>query len=527
MRPSLVIALGLVLTLPLAARALPEDTWVVSIGHNAGARDEVDLLYAEQDARALADALREHSGISSRRTLLLLGEDATSVRRALQDVNAQIRARTGEGKHTALVVFYSGHADANALHLGGTELPLEELKTLVEGAAAGIRLLVIDACRSGSVTRVKGVKAAESFRIDLQDGLATEGLAIITSSAAGESSQESDRLQGSFFTHHLVNALRGAADSDDDGKVTLGEAYRYTYSQTLRSSGQTVALQHPTYSWDVKGRGELVLSAPADLRGRAGRLRLAEPAIYLIMAERAGGPVVAEVSPQGNRRELSLRAGKYFIQQRSPSEFREYQVEVATGSLVELAALSFETVRYDRLVRRRGAPSEHVHNLTLLAGGRGQALSGQGTTPHLLLGWGMDFDWGSPSLRLRGMTARASSVDGLLPRRDSELGLGVVLQRFIDLRHLSFAFGLSVEGVRHHQAFDTQRSVADRSSWGATFGGVLAVERHLGAGFALRLEGGPETALFQHAVVEQGVEVGTELATPLTWRAAGGLVWRR
>ncbi|MGZ3460045.1 MAG: caspase family protein, partial [Archangium sp.] len=306
---------------PLSARALPEHTWVVAIGHNDGASNEVSLLYAEQDARTVADVLREYGHVSSQRTQLLLGENAATVRRALQEVNASIRAQAGSGQPTALVVFYSGHADAVSLHLGGTELPLEELKTLVAGSPAGVRLLVLDACRSGTVTRVKGVAAAQSFDISLHDDVPTEGLAIITSSAAGEASQESDRLHGSFFTHHLVNALRGAADHDDDGKVTLTEAYGYAYAQTLLSSGQTVALQHPTYSWDVKGRSELVLSVPSEPRGRTGRLRLGEASLYLIMEGKRGGPVVAEVTPQGQRRELSLPVGNYFVQQRKADEY--------------------------------------------------------------------------------------------------------------------------------------------------------------------------------------------------------------
>ena len=72
-----------------------------------------------------------------------------------------------------------------------------------------MRLLVVDACRSGAVTRVKGVEPAEEFEIRFEAAAGTEGMAIITSSAAGESSQESDRLRASFFTHHLINALRG------------------------------------------------------------------------------------------------------------------------------------------------------------------------------------------------------------------------------------------------------------------------------------------------------------------------------
>jgi hypothetical protein len=520
--------LGLVLGLlvPFTARALPERTWVVSVGHNDGAADEVSLLYAEQDARTVVDVLREYGKVSSRRTLLLMGEDAASVRRALQEVNATIRAQANEGHPTALVVFYSGHADATSLHLGGTELPLEELKTLVEGSPAGVRLLVLDACRSGTVTRVKGVAAAESFAITLRDEVATEGLAIITSSAAGEASQESDRLRGSFFTHHMVNALRGAADHDDDGHVTLTEAYGYTYAQTLRSSGQTLALQHPTYSWEVKGRGELVLSTPAETRGRTARLRLGEAAQYLIMEGRQGGPVVAEVTPQGQRRELALPAGSYFVQQRKKDEYREFQVALTAGAVVELATLPYETVRYDRLVRRRGGPKAYAHNLSVLAGARGQMLAGEGSTPQLQLGYGRDFEWGSVGVRLRGMTVGTLGAGGLLAHRHDELGLGVSVLRFVDLDSVSVAFGLFVEGVLHRQRFDTERLASDRRALGAGYGGILLVERHLGGGVALRAEGGPVSGLFPRSEVRAGEEVGRVLTTPLTWWANGGLVWR-
>lgn len=523
-----LLALVLAALAPLTARALPEYTWVVAIGHDQGAPNEVSLLFAEQDARTFSDVLRQHGGVSSRRTMLLLGDDAASVRRALQDVNAAIRAQAGAGHPTALVVFYSGHADATALHLGGTELPLEELKTLVAGSPAGVRLLVLDACRSGAVTRVKGVNAAQSFDITLRDNIATEGLAILTSSAAGESSQESDELRGSFFTHHLMNALRGAADHDDDGKVTLTEAYGYAYAQTLRSSGQTVALQHPTYSWEVKGRGELVLSTPAETQGRMGRLRLGSSSLYLILEGRRGGPVVAEVSPQGNRRELSLPAGSYFVQQRSADEYREYQVALAAGSVADVASLPFETVRYDRLVRRRGGEKRYTQNVLLLGGAQGEMLAGDGTAPQLRVGYGLDFDWGSVGVRLRGMRSQSTGGDGLLRRTHDEVGLGLTLQRFVDLEHVSLAFGLFAEGVYHRQRFDTERVSPDRRALGAAFGGILSVERHLGAGLALRLEGGPVTGLFGRAVIRNGVETGPgELATPLTWWGAGGLVWRR
>ena len=73
------------------------------------------------------------------------------------------------------------------------------------------------------LTRVKGGHGAPLRDSDRRAPF-EQGLALLTSSAANEDAQESDALKGSFFTHHFVSALLGAADADGDGKVTLEEA---------------------------------------------------------------------------------------------------------------------------------------------------------------------------------------------------------------------------------------------------------------------------------------------------------------
>jgi hypothetical protein len=506
--------------------ALPAATWLVAIGNNRGDADELPLRFAERDAQQLAEVLRQQGGVPSRRTTLLLGEDAGTVRRTLEDLNAELRGQLQSGQPSALIVYYSGHADATTLHLRGSGLALAELKKLVEGSAAAVRLLVVDACRSGSITRVKGVTAAEPFVIQLSAGDAAEGMAILTSSAAGESSQESDRLRGSFFSHHLLGALRGAADGNGDGRVTLSEAYSYTYEQTLRSSGQTLALQHPTYAFDVKGHEDLVLSVIGPAAGPAGRLRLGAPALYLIAEERAGGPVVAEVSPSRAGAILLLPEGRYFVEERRRLEYREYQVQLVPGGTVELAALPYRTVQYDRLVRHRGGSASSVHGLSLLLGGRGEILGGEGPTPQLHLGYGVDLPWLSVAGRLRGSLGSSQSADGLLGQHHYELGLGLLLARFVDLRYVSVAFALVVEAVYHRQSFDTARQVAPRSSLGFGFGGLLTLELPLRRGVSLHLEGGPQSVLFRQAETENGAQTGQALRSPLTFGGAGGVVWR-
>src|SRR5207253_3195573 len=79
-------------------------------------------------------------------------------------------------------------------------------------------------------------------------------------------------IGGSFFTHHFEVGLRGAADSDGDGQVTLAEAFRYTSVRTTSGTAATEAgPQHPTYDIRMSGRGDVVL---ADLRRAEATLRL-------------------------------------------------------------------------------------------------------------------------------------------------------------------------------------------------------------------------------------------------------------
>jgi hypothetical protein len=440
---------------PAPAWALPEETWVIAIGNNRGDAADVQLLYAERDARELSDVLRSQGNIASDRVRLLIDENADTVRRTILTINGALRAHSQQsGQASALLIFYSGHADASALHLRGTHLPLEEVRGMVVGSPATVRLFIIDACRSGAATRVKGMQAAPEFQIQLENRVEAEGTAILSSSTADESSQESDHLRGSFFSHHLVNALRGAADRNGDGRVTLSEAYDYTYAQTLRTSGQTLSVQHPTYSYDVKGSGDLVLTTVAELGRSGSRLRLAGASTYLIADEKETGAVVAEFTTLRDRAVLSLSPGRYFVQKRGSLEYREYQLTLRPGEEADLARLPYRSVGYDQLVRKRGGVRRSVHSISALVAARGEVLSGEGVTPNLVLGYSADLPWLTIGARLRGDTVGFTAVDGILPTRRYELGLSLLLQRYIDLPWLSLAFGDSIEAAYQAPRFD-------------------------------------------------------------------------
>jgi uncharacterized caspase-like protein len=240
--------------------------YALVVGDNRGERDEAELRYAEQDAERFAATLVDLGGFSPGNVVLLRGSDADTMRASLIGLNDRIRTGGGEAM---LIVYYSGHADADALHLDATKLALPQLEQLVRGSSATFRLMVLDTCRSGSLTRVKGGKPVPAFPIVLGDTLAADGVLFWTASGANEDAQESDDIKASFFTHYLVSGLAGPADSDHDGGVTTSEAFAYARESTLRATSRTLAgTQHPTFRDEVRGRTEVVLTQPGTLGPR-------------------------------------------------------------------------------------------------------------------------------------------------------------------------------------------------------------------------------------------------------------------
>ena len=487
---------------------------VVTIGNDLGRGDEMPLRYAERDARGMADVLRRLGGVQPQDLVTVQGGTAADVRGALLEVNTRVRAHA---EQSVLIVYYSGHADAGGLHLGDTTLPYAELKNIVAGSSAKVRVLILDGCRSGGATRVKGVQSASAFavRLDTQTGI--EGLAVMTSSAAGEDAHESEKLRGSFFTHHLLAALTGAGDHDRDGRVTLTEAYTYAYTHTLRASERTPTLQHPTYAYDIKGKGDLVLTR-LDAGVGMGWLRAARAATYLLREGDDAGPVHTVATIEQSDVRMALPAGPYFVQERHPDHYREYVVEIGAGAEVRLAQQPYRTVAYARMVRKGAAGTGQ--GIYALGTVHGAVLDGAQIAPGVAFGYAVDLPWATFSLRGRFEYASQTRAQG-----DSTLttwGAGVTAERVVDFNWGSIGVGVLVEGLRLGQALSLSAGDESRVSWGAAFGGLLAIETGMGERLFLRLEGGPITRIFSRALTRNGAETATATTSRFTgWSGLG------
>ena len=98
-----------------------------------------------------------------------------------------------------------GHADEQGLLLGDDRYSYRTLRDRLDQIPADVRIAVLDACASGAFTRIKGGKARPAFLVDASANM--RGHAFLTSSAATEAAQESDRIRASYFTHYLVSGV--------------------------------------------------------------------------------------------------------------------------------------------------------------------------------------------------------------------------------------------------------------------------------------------------------------------------------
>ncbi len=313
--------------------AAPVRRHALIFAHPLGGPQEAQLHYAEADADKLATVLVELGGFASENVVLLKSPDPAQVLGALSTIEAKIVRDLADGTEPTLLVYYSGHAKNGALLLGTQQLPMRALKDQLLRSGAKVRIGILDACESGAITREKGGRRGPSFLEDAGDVGGQTGVVLIGSSSADESSQESDELGGSFFTHHLVSGLRGDADVSGDRKVTLSEVYTYAYHRTVRATANTRAgPQHPTYSYDLEGQGEVILTDLAT--STAALIFEAASAGDFLVFDDTHDRVAAELSKKsGEARRLALPPGRYWLKQRFTDHLAVGRFEIQSGEL--------------------------------------------------------------------------------------------------------------------------------------------------------------------------------------------------
>jgi hypothetical protein len=351
---ALALVLSFLAAVPVAAQAAPSPVrrLALLVGVNDGGRERVLLRYAVSDAQAFDKVLVELGGVAAADKRLVLETDRAGLLRELGELRARAeQARASGAQRVEVLLYYSGHSDEEGLLLRGERVDYGELRRALDALPADVRIAVLDSCASGAFARRKGGSPRPAFLVDV--GSRVRGHAILTSSSEDEASQESDRLGGSYFTHHLISGLRGAADSTRDGRVTLNEAYQFAFHETLARTEKTRGgAQHPAYDIELAGSGDLVMT---DLRATSAGLFLTEGlAGRLFVRDEAGLLVVELQKVAGRATELGLAPGRYLVRRETDGGASETVITLAEGKRTSLTTEDFRALPLEATVSRGG-----------------------------------------------------------------------------------------------------------------------------------------------------------------------------
>ena len=320
-------------------------TYALVVGSNAPGPGQLELHFAEDDARRVAATLTEIGGYPAGSVDVLVHPTPDALRGRLDELTRRVAAAAAAGKQVRVLFYYSGHARSTAIDLGPAALPLDELRRRLLAVPATLKVVVLDACQSGAFSRVKGATPAADFSFNSRQHLDASGVAVLASSSGSELSQESEHLRSSYFTHHLLVGLRGAGDTNRDGAVSVDEAYRYAYHQTLVATAATaVGGQHVSLEVDLKGHGEVPLSYP---RPATSSIELpAALAGHALVQDRQAKAVVAEVQKvSGKAVRIAVAPGDYDVIVRTDARVLRCPVTAgASPGSVDPARCSAETV---------------------------------------------------------------------------------------------------------------------------------------------------------------------------------------
>jgi len=253
--------------------------WLLSIGVSHYKQSDFNLQYADVDARAVATALqRQGDGplYAEAKTLVLTNEEVT--RESILDSLGRFLAPAGA--NDVVAIFVAGHGvqdrasgsyyflpfPATAENLVTTGLRMSDFDEMIRVVRRRVRGVVVmfDTCHAGAL------QFAPPNLLPMDEPAARlsigEGFFLLAATKPGESSQEQSDLGHGAFTYALLDGLRGAADADKDGVLSVSDLFNYV----ARAVPQlTAGAQHPYDKMEgtdlpfaaVKPAGDLVEAA--------------------------------------------------------------------------------------------------------------------------------------------------------------------------------------------------------------------------------------------------------------------------
>jgi len=239
-----------------------QQVWALLIGISDYAEVD-DLSYARRDAEGVATWLldtgvpADHIRLLTDEVSVLRNEDGVALDTRLATL-VNVREGLGWLRQTAkrddlVLIHFSGHGyqgaddhsderdgvdeffvlyDTRAAAKDDTALRDDEFGRFLDRIGSDHVLVFFDSCYSGGLSRslVPGSRTTGD-EVDVFSDFELEGRLILSASDENQDAFESPQLEHGVLTHFLLEGLRGMADLNADGHITVWELFEHVRSE--------------------------------------------------------------------------------------------------------------------------------------------------------------------------------------------------------------------------------------------------------------------------------------------------------
>ena len=227
------------------------ERYALLIGISKYANASLSLNFAAADAKSLQAVLLDPEiGAYKPENVRLLVDDQATRKNVVSALSTWLGNRVKP--EDSVIIFYSGHGalgggneaywvtyDADVDDLGSSAISNKEISTLIGNLSAKRKITFIDSCYSEATAK----KYRAVVPTNLFDQFKGKGVVTITASSGQEKSVE---VGGhGAFTYHLLDALRGKADTNNNGVVELDEVWNYLNEKVQKTAADAGNKQTP------------------------------------------------------------------------------------------------------------------------------------------------------------------------------------------------------------------------------------------------------------------------------------------
>jgi hypothetical protein len=219
--------------------------------------------FAKDDAQVFYDYAIRALGVKPENIKLLLDAEAEEVE-IFKAFKTWLPSRVKST--TDVYVFYSGHglptSDGLGLYLlpyradrdliSKTAVQFQEINMDIQAAKPKSVTIFMDACYSGQARGGETlIESARPLALKAQTSIFPSSFTVFSASQSDQISSSSPDLQHGIFSYYLMRGMEGDADTNKDGKITLGEMQAYLSENVARQAAMMSRKQEPQLIGDA------------------------------------------------------------------------------------------------------------------------------------------------------------------------------------------------------------------------------------------------------------------------------------